>query len=281
MSRKYIRQQIIQDFVYPNNEVSQYDVDNIVHDINDNGVSGVINTFSGTTSGGNINLFINFTWNLNGAEPFIRNSNQLALLSLHMLAPGQDYYKPWRIINSQSTTTLTSTTFTGGGGLTITPASVGLTSFTTGTYYFEARFIGHRSVYPVCLSLNLVASTPLPSPTPTVTGTAGPTPTPTTTGPTPTPTSTLTPTPTTASLFEYGFCGRGQSVSEACNDAGINSRTFYSNCDSSVFGPTCVVYEDSAGNVPLTGYSYIFMNGANWNIVDTTGVVMFYSTEQC
>ena len=282
MSRKYIRQQILQDFVYPNNEVSQYDVDNIVHDINDNGVSGVVNTFSGITTSGNINLFLNYTWNLNGAEPFIRNSNVLALLSLHMLAPGQDYYKPWRIITTNSSSTLTATTITQNTAVFITPASVGLTSFPTGTYYFEARFIGHRSVYPICLSLNLVASTPLPSPTPTVTGTPGPTPTPTLTGATatPTPTITLSPTPTpTSELYQYSFCGYGQSVSEACNDAIFNSRTFQSECDTMSFGVGCLVRDDTG--IVVTGYSHIFMNGQNWDINSSTGVVTASSSTQC
>jgi hypothetical protein len=282
MSRKYIRQQILQDFVYPNNEVSQYDVDNVVQDINNNSVSGVINAFSGTTLAGNVRLFVDFTWNLNGAEPFIRNSNSMSTFSIHMLAPGQDYYKPWRTINSSLTTTLTATTITAAGVLTISPSTVGLTSFPTGTYYFEVRFIGHRSVYPICLSLNLVASTPLPSPTPTVTGTPGPTPTPTLTGATatPTPTSTQTPTPTpTSELYQYSFCGYGQSVSEACNDAIFNSRTFQSECDTMSFGVGCLVRDDTG--IVVTGYSHIFMNGQNWDINSSTGVVTASSSTQC
>ena len=282
MSRKYIRQQILQDFVFPNNEVSQYDVDNVVQDINNNSVSGTVNSFSATTiTTTGITFSLNYTWNLNGAEPFIRNSNAVAMLSVHMLTPSQQYYKPWRVATSRANTDVNLTTNTETFTFSVTASQMGVSSFTNGTYYFEVRFIGHRSIYPVCLSLNINQPAPTPTPSPTVTGTPGPTPTPTTTGPTPTPTSTLTPTPTAAELFEYGFCGRGQSVSEACNDAGINSRTFYSNCDTGTFGPTCVVYVDSGGSTPLTGYSYIFMNGANYDIVDTTGVVIRYSREQC
>ena len=74
MTRKYIRQQILQDFVYPNNEISQYDVDNIVHDINDNSVSGVVNSFSATTvTSTGLTISYSATWNRNGAEPWIRN----------------------------------------------------------------------------------------------------------------------------------------------------------------------------------------------------------------
>jgi hypothetical protein len=190
MSRKYIRQQIIQDFVYPNNEVSQYDVDNIVHNINDNSVSGTVASFSATTiTSTGITFSLNYTWNLNGAERWIRSSNELGILSVHMLAPGQEYYKPWRLIQSRSITNLTATTFTETTTFTATASQMGLTSLPNGTYYFEVRFIGHRSIYPICLSLNL--SVPTPTPTPTMTPTITPTPTRTpdiTTTPTPTPT---------------------------------------------------------------------------------------------
>jgi hypothetical protein len=156
MSRKYIRQQILQDFVYPNNEVSQYDVDNIVHDINDNSVSGTVNSFTATTvTATGITISYNVTWNLNGAEPFIRNSNALAIASVHMLAPGQNYYKPWRLVSSISDNTTNITTLTQTQTATITPALAGLTTFTSGIYYFEVRFIGHRSIYAVCVNMTL------------------------------------------------------------------------------------------------------------------------------
>ncbi len=277
MSRKYIRQQILQDFVYPNNETKQYDVDNIVHDINDNSVSGVINSISGISiSNSSITLSINYTWNLNNAEPYINNNNLLGLVSVHMLAPGQNYYKPWRIVQSTSSSNLVLTTITQSTSFTIVPSDIGLTTFTTGTYYFEVRFIGHRSIYPVCISYNITIPSPTPTPTPTVT----PTPTPTGTGPFPT--ATPTPTITSSGTFsEFSFCGRGNSVSEACNDAALYSRTFYSNCNAPSFGVGCVVYVDSGGSTPLTGYSHIFMNGANWDINASTGVVTAYSSIQC
>ena len=155
MSRKYIRQIVNQDFVYPNNEISEYDVE-IVHDINDNCVSGVVDVFSATTiTSTGLTLNVDYTWNLNGAEPFIRNSNELSIASIHMLAPGQNYYKPWRLISSEETSSTGVTTYTATEILNITPASVGLASFTNGAYYFEVRFIGHRCVAPVCVTLNL------------------------------------------------------------------------------------------------------------------------------
>jgi len=221
MSRKYIRQIINQDFVYPNNDVSEYDVE-IVHNINDNSVSGIVNSFTSTslTSTG-ITFNINATWNLNNAERFIRNSNVLNLLSVHMLAPGQDYYKPWRLITSAGSFSITATTLPVTQTFSVTPAQVGLTSFTTGTYYFEVRFIGHRAIFPVCTSLDL--SLPIPTPTPTATPTLTPTATPTLTptAPPPTPTATPAPTPTsttpeTFTIFTHGAV-RG-TCSDYCTD---------------------------------------------------------------
>lgn len=283
MSRKYIRQQIFQDFVYPNNEVSQYDIDNIIHDLNENCVDGTVNSFSATTvSSSSIDFALNYTWNLNGAEPFIRNSGNLGLISVHMLAPGQNYYKPWRIVTTRSNTSPSTTAFTESVVFSVSSSLAGVSSFTNGTYYFEVRFIGHRCIFPVCVSLNINVTTPTPTPTmtptPTITPTPGVTTTPTPTI-TPTP-QTPTPTPTPSSYYEYNFCGRGNSVSESCNDAGINNRTFYSNCDAGSFGVGCYVYIDNLGTL-LTGYTNIFMNGANWDIDTATGVVTAYSSIQC
>jgi hypothetical protein len=88
---------------------------------------------------------------------------------------------------------------------------------------------------------------------------------------------TVTPPPTT---YTFNGSGYGSSVSAACTDAGINNRTLYSNCDSSTFGIGCFVYVDTFPN-PLTGHSYVFMNGANWDINSSTGQVTAYSSEQC
>jgi hypothetical protein len=199
MSRKYIRQQILQDFVYPNNDVAQYDVE-IVQNINNNCVDGDINSFSATTvSSTGITFSLNASYILNGAEPFNLQSGQRSVLSVHMMGATQSYFKPWRLVkNYTGSTASTGTTIV--DTFTVLPSQLGLASFSNGVYYFEFRFIGHKCVLPVCYTLNLVAPTPTPTPTstPTPTPTAtpvGPTPTPTST-PTPTPTSTSTPTPT-------------------------------------------------------------------------------------
>lgn len=150
MSRKYIRQQIYKDFVYPNNDQKQYDVDNIVHDINNNNVSGVVNSFSATTvTTTGITFSYNITWDLNDAEPFINNINYLQLFSIHILPAEQDYYKPWVLCSYASNVNTGLTTSTVSGIVNITPSQFGLDSFTSGKYYYEIRFIGHRCVYPV------------------------------------------------------------------------------------------------------------------------------------
>ena len=208
MSKKYIRQVINQDFVYPNNEVYEYDID-IVHDINDNSVSGTVTNFSATTfNASSIVLSFDWTWAKNNAEPFIASNGKLNLFSLHMMAEGQDYYKPFRLVDYEDTSSTGVTTASGTfTSVTITPSMLGLTSFfISGTYYFEVRFIGHRAIYPVCLSLNLVPGTPTPTPTPTITATPTPTVTITrtpdvTTTPTPTLTPTVTLTPTITPTF--------------------------------------------------------------------------------
>lgn len=154
MSLKYIPQLNNQNFVYPNYDLAEYDVD-LVQNINDNSVSGTTTVFTATsiTSTG-MTISFSYTWALNNAVPFISNST-LKVLSLHMLAAGQTYYKPWRLVGQLSTTSISSTTRSGGASFIVTPAMLGLTSFVSGTYYFEIRFIGARAIYPVCQTLTL------------------------------------------------------------------------------------------------------------------------------
>lgn len=191
MSRKYIKQIINQDFVYPNNEVSEYDIE-LIQDFNSNSVSGTVTNFSATTvTSSAITFAYTYTWDRNNAEPWIRNSGTMAILSVHCMVPGQTYYKPWRIVTSVAVSAPYQNLYTNTISFGITPSQFGLTSFTDGTYYFEFRFIGHLSVFPVCASLDLTMATPTPTPTPSPTPTGTPTAT-----PTPTPTATATPTPT-------------------------------------------------------------------------------------
>jgi len=90
----------------------------------------------------------------------------------------------------------------------------------------------------------------------------------------------VTPTPTPSPYTTYTNCGRGANTSEACNDAGINNRTFYSNCDSGSFGVGCYVYVDQFPNA-LTGYNYVIINGITWDINSSTGAITALSSVQC
>jgi hypothetical protein len=104
-----------------------------------------------------------------------------------MLAAGQTYFKPWRLVDLVTSIYTGTTTDSGTNTITVTPSQMGVSSFIFGTYYFEFRFIGSNSIYPVCYTYD-ASTLPTPTPTPTVT------PTPTPISPTATPTPTPTPT---------------------------------------------------------------------------------------
>jgi len=153
--RQYVKQLDDTNFVYPNNTLAEYDVD-IVHQINNNTVTGSSNSFTTTSvSSSSISFSLNYTWTKNGADVFVLDNGQLSLLSVHMMGPTQQYYKPWRMVHnvSNANTSLTGTTAT--TTFTVTPSQLGLASFTTGTYYFDIRFVGKRCVYPVCTSISI------------------------------------------------------------------------------------------------------------------------------
>jgi hypothetical protein len=156
---KYIPQLNETNFVFPNYELSEYDVD-IIHNINDFSVSGTVTNFvvSGTARTTGITFTHDYTWSKNGAEPFISNSNQIHLLSVHMIAGGQTYYKPWRCVDLVSSGTTTGSTYSGSNTVTVTPSMMGLTTFSSGTYYFEIRMIGLKSIYPICQTLSITVT---------------------------------------------------------------------------------------------------------------------------
>jgi hypothetical protein len=155
MSRKYIRQIINRDFVYPNNKVSEYDVE-LVQDLNENSVSGTVTNFTATTvTTTGITFSHNYTWASNGAETWIRNSNVLGILSVHAMVPNQLYYKPWRVVDTLTFSPPFLSTYSGTNFISIFPSNFGLTTFVNGTYYFEIRFIGHLSVYPICVQYTI------------------------------------------------------------------------------------------------------------------------------
>ena len=155
MSYKYIPQINNQSFVYPNAYLAEYDVD-ILHDINENSVSGTCTNFINTVhSSTGLTFTYDYTWSLNNAEPFINPNNVLEQLSVHMLGAGQTYYKPFRLVQAIGTATTNQTYRSGSTTFSVTPGSLGLTTFVSGDYYFEIRFIGGRAIYPICKTLTI------------------------------------------------------------------------------------------------------------------------------
>lgn len=152
---KYIPQLNNQNFVFPNYDLAEYDVD-IIHNLNEYSVSGTVTNFAGSSiTSSSATFSYNYTWNKNNADPVISNSNVLNLLSVHVLAPNQNYYKPWRCVNLITGLGISGTTFSGFNSFTVTPSQLGLTSFVTGTFYLEFRFIGLKAIYPICQTLTV------------------------------------------------------------------------------------------------------------------------------
>ena len=164
--KKYISQINNPNFIYPNNNLAQYDIE-IIHDINNNSVSGTVTNFIATKSGNNLDVTFDYTWIKNGAEPYIYNSTNLYILSLHIMDPSKTYFNPFRCVSSVTTTSVSSNTISGTGNFTITPANMGVSSFVDGLYSFLIKFIGHRAIYPVYVQQTVTTINPTPTPTPT------------------------------------------------------------------------------------------------------------------
>jgi len=261
MSRKYVGQINNQNFVYPNQNLVEYDVE-IVHDINDNCVIGTIGSFSATTvSSTGITFSHTRTFNMNGAEPFktffFSPLYTVPYLSVHCQVPNQQYMNTWRLVDNESITTTTPNTLVITGGtntFTIVPSQFGLTSFTNGVYSFEFRFIGQNCLYKICSSLTVVVTTPTPTPSPTPTST-----------PTSTPTATPTPTPTSAPGSPVDF-----SISNTCVGQ-IGYLTISGGTGGSGTYQFNQYYYTSAAAASGTTTGYTVSTGATWsNIPDGT-----------
>ena len=227
--KKYIAQQTYMDFVYPNNNIQIYDNNDVVQSVNDNSVTGIVNSLTNsllTTTGATFTY--NLTWNKNGAEDFIRNDGKRAIASIQMLPRNQVYYQPWRTVAVENSTNTTGTTVTVSGSFSVIPTEFGLSStgFTEGNYTFLVKFIGSKTTYPITVVVTAYFATPTPTPTSTIT----PTPTVTTIPPTATPTPvgpTVTPTPTPCPrYYELSECspGTGYAFTTIVPDLGVNQR---------------------------------------------------------
>ena len=159
MGNKYITQINNTNFVYPNYDLAEYDVE-LIQNINDFSISGSVTNFvvSGTARTTGITFTHDWTWARNSADVFISSSGDIHLLSVHMLAAGQTYYKPWRCVDIITSGTTGSSTYSGSNTITVTPAMMGLAAFTSGTYYFEIRMIGLKSIYPICQTISVSVS---------------------------------------------------------------------------------------------------------------------------
>jgi hypothetical protein len=80
-------------------------------------------------------------------------------------------------------------------------------------------------------------------------------------------------------LNSYGGCGYGETIDQAANDAILNNRTLYSNCNSLSFYPLCYVYTDS-NRTPLVGFSFVFINGSTYSINQLNGIITGYTSVQ-
>ena len=87
----------------------------------------------------------------------------------------------------------------------------------------------------------------------------------------------------TPTVYDYPNSGYGNSSSEACAMASAGTTTLTSTSDSSSFGPgSAIVTVGRFGVInPFTGYTHVFMNGANWDVDPTYGIVIAYSSIQC
>jgi hypothetical protein len=191
MSKKYIAQINNDNFVFPNNRLAEYDVE-IIHNLQENGVTANLYGIDMYNSSGNLHIHLAFDMFLNGAEPFISPTNgYLNYMSVHLMTPDKQYFKPWICVDVQQDSDVNANTWSVTNyNLYVTPAMAGVTSFSSGTYYLELRFLGKRCVFPINTFEYVAFPTPTPTPTPTI-GTPTPTPT---GGPTFTPTPTPTPT---------------------------------------------------------------------------------------
>jgi hypothetical protein len=164
MGRQYITNQQDINYIYPNNVINQYDAE-IVHDINNNCVTGTVTNFAGSSfSATGLTITFDYTWNLNGAERMLNAANsQTMVLSLHgmntsnnIYGTSQGYFNPWRMLFHVTGTTTTNTQSGSVNTGVLTPAMFGLATFPTPNtgFEFEIRMISRNCVLPICQTIS-------------------------------------------------------------------------------------------------------------------------------
>jgi hypothetical protein len=282
--RKYIPQRTFNDFVYPNNNKAQYDVNDVVQNINPNVVSGTVTNFVATLVGGNLKVDFNYTWSKNGAEIFTNQAGDINVLSLHVMPAGVTYFKPWRCVDNLDAVS-GSTAASGVYSGTFSASLLGVPSLSGGTYYFEIRMIGLLENYIITQQYTVAPpATPTPTPTKTATPTpsvssspgssASPTPSPTPTMSV-TPTMSATPTPTPSATppgthFTFNMTDAHPSSGAACAE-GVAVIQIYGAV--SVFLDNPIFYSTPYLNTPFAGGSSYYKNTAlnEWVQIDNSG----------
>jgi len=283
MAKQYIKQIDNQSFVYPNNDLAEYDIE-IVHSVNENTITGSVTNFVSIFSGSVINVSFDYTWGLNGAEPFIREDGTMALFSVHMMEPSLTFYKPWNTIGFVTDTNLSDTTKTGHFVVNVYPSQFGLSSFPNGQFYFEIRFIGHREVIPISIGQAITSITPTATPTPSPTKGLTPTPTPTNT-------ATPTPTPSNAGFVSIGT-GFKISAPGSCTSIGntptiylnptdYNKFTSYGGCLSDGFTTISVIRNSDGTAISGTFYFVYNLGGCLTTTFKSTNGNITVAPQQC
>lgn len=91
----------------------------------------------------------------------------------------------------------------------------------------------------------------------------------------------VTSSGSTPTVYAYTGSGYGNSSAEACTMANTAPVALTSTSDPSTFGVGSIVFTNPLGTNRLLGYTSVFMNGANWDLNPSNGVVIAYSSNQC
>jgi len=140
MRQKYVKQVDSYNFLYPNHTQAEYDV-NIIHDLIEGQVTGTTGTPTLTSNGANIDVSVDYTWNLNGAEPFINNNGVLNLINVYFQTPDKEYFNMWTNVYVLSTAA-TGTTTTG-----IENTAIGYNSLRINTTGAQNVAVGGGAMY--------------------------------------------------------------------------------------------------------------------------------------